>query len=410
VDSPGDYLASTDTHARIAVNLNGTQWPVLRYWDRHDFAGSSWGRVEVSADNNSWTVVNGVTEIRNTWQMQEIDLSQWKNQVRVFIRFRRGTDGNLADGWVIDDLSLTDRAVESIYPFFDGFESGTGNWLAGSWAAIAENPYAGAAAAQDTVNHRNPPDTPNILTLARELDLTAATAPQLTFFIRGVLGNYSSFRVQVSTNGGLNWTDIPSLNRDSGFNSSTWIKQQASLANWLGQKIRMRFVTSSDYRQPQSDIFLDNIGIGEAAPGAPTLISPAEGETVEIVRPTLTVANAIDFQSDAVTHQFEVYADAALTQLVAQVPAVASGVTTTSWQVDTDFPALTCGAGWGMLPAPCAFPALTPLSSPRFATEPSTFPPSKPSSSARSPAAWTASSRSAPPANPPPSTPTNTSR
>jgi hypothetical protein len=338
VDSPGDYLASTDTHASIAVNLNGTQWPVLRYWDRHDFAGSSWGRVEVSADNSSWTVVNGVTEIRNTWQMQEIDLSQWKNQVRVFIRFRRGTDGNLADGWVIDDLSLTDRAVESIYPFLDGFESGTGNWLAGSWAAIAENPYAGAASAQDTVNHRNPPDTPNILALARELDLTAATAPHLTFFIRGVLGNYSSFRVQVSTNGGLNWADIPSLNRDSGFNSATWIKQQASLSQWKGSKIRIRFVTWSDWRQPQSDIFLDNIGIGEPAPGAPTLLSPVEGETVEIVRPTLTVRNADDYQSDAVTHQFEVYADAGLTQMVAQVPAVASGVTTTAWQVDVDLP------------------------------------------------------------------------
>ena len=40
------------------------------------------------------------------------------------------------------------------------------------------------------------------------------------------------------------------------------------------QKIRLRFVTSSDYRQPASDIFLDNIGIGEpragsAGPGHP---------------------------------------------------------------------------------------------------------------------------------------------
>ena len=55
-------------------------------------------------------------------------------------------------------------------------------------------------------------------------------------------------------------------------------------------------------------------------------------------RPTLTVLNAIDFQSDPLTHQFEVYADAALTQLVAQVPSVASGTATTSWQVDVDLP------------------------------------------------------------------------
>ncbi len=338
VDSPGDYLASTDNDARFAVNLDGTQWPVLRYWDRHNFAGGSWGRVEVSSDNASWTVVNGVTETRNTWQMQEIDLSPWKNQVRVFIRFRRGTDGSLADGWTIDDLSLSDRAVESVYPFFDGFESGTGQWLAGSWAAVGTNPHSGTATAQDTVNHRNPPDTSNIMTISRQIDLSSATSPQLTFFIRGTLGSYSWFRVQVSNNGGLSWADISALNRDSGFNSDVWIKQQASLSNWLGQKIRLRFLTGSDYRQPQSDIFLDNVGIGEAAPGTPTPFNPSLGETVTIVRPMLTVTNAIDYQSDALTHQFEVYADAALTSLVAQVPAVASGVSTTSWQVDVDLP------------------------------------------------------------------------
>lgn len=338
VDSPGDYLASTDTTARFAINLAGTQWPVLRYWDKHDFAGSSWGRVEVSTDNAAWTIAGGVTETRNSWQMHEIDLSPWKNQVRVFIRFRRGTDGNLADGWTIDDLSISDRAVESVYPFFDGFESGTANWLASSWTNVTDAPYAGSSAAQDTVNHRNPPDTPNYLTLARELDLTSSVDPTLTIFIRGTLGTNSYFRVQVSTTGGVSWSDITALNQSTGFNSATWIKQQVSLATWKGSKIRIRFITISDYRQPACDIFLDNIGIGEAAPGAPVPVTPFENETVDIVRPTLTVTNAIDYQSDALTHQFEVYADAALTQLVAQIPSVASGVTTTSWQVDLDLP------------------------------------------------------------------------
>ncbi|MGD7652940.1 MAG: choice-of-anchor J domain-containing protein, partial [Verrucomicrobiales bacterium] len=338
VDSPGDYLASTDTHARFAVNLAGTQWPVLRYWDKHNFAGSSWGRVEVSADNSSWTVVNGVTEIRDTWQMQEVDLSQWKGEVRVFIRFRRSTDANLSDGWTIDDLSISDRTVESVYPFFENFENGTANWLAGSWTTVTDAPYAGTSVVQDTVNHRNPPDTPNYLTLAREVDLTNAVDPTLTFFIRGNLVNYSWFRVRVSTNGGASWSDISTLNRDSGFNSAVWIKQQASLAAWKGSKIRIYFASHGNSYQPANDIFLDNIGIGEATPGAPTPVTPFENETVDIVRPTLTAANATDYQSDALTHQFEVYADEELTQLVAQIPSVASGVTTTSWQVDVDLP------------------------------------------------------------------------
>ena len=339
VDSPGDYLASTDNDCRFAINLDGTQWPILRYWDKHNFAGSSWGRVEVSTDNASWSLLNGVTGIRDAWQMQEIDLSPWKTQTRVFIRFHRATDGNLADGWTIDDLSVADRSVTTAYPVFEGFESGTSNWLSGSWAAIPDSPYAGASCLQDTVNHRYSPDTPNIITFSKEVDLTNTTNPQLTFFIRGLLDSYGNFRVQVSSNGGLSWGDISSLNRDTGFNSAIWIKQQASLAPWKGSKIRIRFVTTSYWStQPTSDIFLDNIGIGEPSPGEPSPVIPFQNETVQIVRPTLTVTNAIDHQSDPLTHQFEVYADALLTQLVAEIPAVASGVSSTSWQVDIDLP------------------------------------------------------------------------
>jgi hypothetical protein len=337
VDSPGDNLPSTDTHARFAVNLDGMQWPVLRFWDKHAFGGSSWGRVEVSVDgvNYSWFIY-GIAETRNTWQMQEIDLSQWKKQQRVFIRFRRGTDGSLADGWTIDDLSIADIGVASSYPIFANFESGFGDWLASSWAPVTDEPFAGTTSLQDTINRRNAPDAPNYLSLGQEVDLTNAITPQLTYFVRGSLTAYSSFRVQYSTNGGLDWAEISELNLDTGFTSLVWLKKQTSLAAWKGQKIRLRFVSSSNNYMPFSDIFLDNIGIGEPTPGAPVLVTPSENQTVPIVRPTLTVTNAVDYQSDALTHQFEVYSDAALTQLVAQIPTVASGVTTTAWQVDID--------------------------------------------------------------------------
>ncbi len=46
--------------------------------------------------------------------------------------------------------------------------------------------------------------------------------------------------------------------------------------------------------------------------------------------------NAIDFQGDPLTYRFEVYADAGLTDLVAQVPAVASGEGTSAWPVDVN--------------------------------------------------------------------------
>jgi hypothetical protein len=46
----------------------------------------------------------------------------------------------------------------------------------------------------------------------------------------------------------------------------------------------------------------------------------------------------VDFQGDSLAYQFEVYGDPQLSQLMAQVPAIASGSFTTAWQVDTDLP------------------------------------------------------------------------
>jgi hypothetical protein len=335
VDSAGDYAPSTDTHARFAVDLTGMTWPVLRFWDKHAFAGGSWGRLELSTDGTNFNqILYGVTGTRAGWREQAVDLSPWKNQSRVFLRFRRGTDGNLADGWTIDDLSLEENATAPAYPVWDDFEGDTGLWLASRWAPTTDLPKAGERCLGDSLEGRYAPDAQQQLVLAHELDLAAATDPVLSFFVRGSLVTRSYFRVQVSTNEGLTWSDLSSLNLNFTYSSpETWEFKQASLAAWVGQRIRLRFVTSAT-GQPDSDLFLDNIGIGEGAPAAPGLVSPLSHESVDILRPTLTVSNAIDYQSDALTYRFEVYSDEALSNVVAQVPAVASGLTTTTWTVD----------------------------------------------------------------------------
>ncbi|GAA5484465.1 hypothetical protein [Haloferula sargassicola] len=331
VDSPGDYLASTDTNARFAVDLRGMDWPVLRFWDHFAFAGGSYGEMEVSTNGSSWTVLYDATGIRTAWREQAIDLSTWKNEERLFIRFRRAADGNVADGWTIDDLSVTDHDSAPGYPVWADADTDAGPWLASRWTSVAGELH-------DSPEDRYGPNGKRQLVLSHELDLTAAVDPKLTFFLRGTLGNYSYFRVHVSTDGGVTWSEISSLNRNSGYNQTTAEKMQASLVPWLGQRIRLRFETSNDYHQPTSWIDVDRIGMGEEPPGAPVAVSPVDQAIVTELRPTLTLDNAIDPQSDPLTYRFEVYADEALTQLVAQVPAVAAGSGTSSWKVDINLP------------------------------------------------------------------------
>jgi hypothetical protein len=142
--------------------------------------------------------------------------------------------------------------------------------------------------------------------------------------------------VQVSTDGGVAWVDLTALNQDTGF-SSEWVRRQVSLQDYTNRTVRLRFVVYSYWgAAPASEILIDQIGLGEPAPGAPTLVAPAQSDTVADVRPLLVAGNAIEYQSDPLTYRFEVYADASLSHLVAQVPAVAAGLNTTAWQVDVN--------------------------------------------------------------------------
>ncbi len=341
VDSPGDYANSFDTSAQFGVNLAGSVWPVLRFWDRHVFANGDYGRLEISVDAGaSWKAIYGAAGTRAEFAEQSVDLSPWKNSSQVWLRFRVTTDGNTtADGWAIDDLSVAENTPRpgASSPLYDDFQNGLGNWLHAGWALDTNEPYAGDFTVHDTVPGRLPPDTQLALVLANELSLSNVVSPLLTFWVRGHLLNYSSFRAQVSTNGGVTWMDQSVANLDSGFDSD-WTRKQISLLPYTNATARLRFLVSGDYHAPDEDIFLDGIGIGEPAPGVPMLSAPAMLGSVNVLRPALVVTNAFDYQSDPLTYRFEVYADDALSNLVSQVPAVASGAGVTTWPVDVDLP------------------------------------------------------------------------
>ncbi len=67
------------------------------------------------------------------------------------------------------------------------------------------------------------------------------------------------------------------------------------------------------------------------APGAPALYSPLDGATLATFLPTLSVTNAVDPDSDALTYEFEVYAGSTLAVSRSGVGSQESGVT--SWTV-----------------------------------------------------------------------------
>jgi hypothetical protein len=137
-DSPsGSYSNSTDTAALTAVNLTGSAWPVLKFWDRYHIAVNDYGFVEVSPDGATWTRVYGVSGARTNWTEQTIDLSAWRMEPNLRVRFHLMTDAaGVDDGWTIDDVTIADHTPALMAPpFAEGFENGLTNWITAPWAA-----------------------------------------------------------------------------------------------------------------------------------------------------------------------------------------------------------------------------------------------------------------------------------
>ena len=71
----------------------------------------------------------------------------------------------------------------------------------------------------------------------------------------------------------------------------------------------------------------------EHAPTTPVIIFPRADAQVSTLQPELVIENSIDEDGDALTYEFEVFADPALTIRVAGADDIVQGVATTSWSL-----------------------------------------------------------------------------
>jgi PKD repeat protein len=99
------------------------------------------------------------------------------------------------------------------------------------------------------------------------VDLTTATAPQLSFWYHMYGASMGSLTVDIFADGAWNTGVIPTISGDQG---NTWIKQSVSLAAYVGKIIFIRIVgvTGSDFT---SDLAIDDISILET--NAPPVIN-----------------------------------------------------------------------------------------------------------------------------------------
>jgi len=68
-------------------------------------------------------------------------------------------------------------------------------------------------------------------------------------------------------------------------------------------------------------------------PTTPVLANPSDGSGVNVFTPTLSVHNSTDIDRDVLTYEFELYQDAAMTNLVASITGIEETPEITSWTV-----------------------------------------------------------------------------
>ncbi len=72
------------------------------------------------------------------------------------------------------------------------------------------------------------------------------------------------------------------------------------------------------------------VGGGDGTPWRPTAQSPADGDTVNSLTPTLVVTNGYDFENDPLTYEFQLFTEDGL-MLIDSMIGVVEGLDSTTW-------------------------------------------------------------------------------
>lgn len=154
--------------------------------------------------------------------------------------------------------------------YYDFMESGTGGWNATQEAGAAGFVLSGLNALSPSMswNAQEPP-TPSIstLTMVNPVSLPPGSAPFLIFYHTGQMENrYDGGYVEISTDGGANWTDLGPMMVENGYQATSIASDnplfgggvsiftgafpmthtRVDLSSFAGQNIRIRFRFGTD--------------------------------------------------------------------------------------------------------------------------------------------------------------------
>lgn len=286
----GNYTYNSDpiiTKAQ-SINLSNTTFPVLTFFHRYSLAigncccFTDYDNISLEISTNggfNWSQLKSWNGSNRAWTHEQIDLRDYKFTLVKF-RFKLSSHNHCSyveDGWYIDDVKVQEFISSNptfTFPFCDSFENGTKNWFKGgfNWDTSSINPSSGLFCVADSKTGSYVYNSDPTITMSGVLNLSNTISPVLTFFHRYSLavGNcccftdYDYINLEISTNGGFNWTQLQSW---QGSNLS-WTFEQFDLSNYRTDKVKIRYhLTSHNHCGYSADgAYLDDVCIYDLSP------------------------------------------------------------------------------------------------------------------------------------------------
>jgi len=270
-DSPGTiYENNTSVFIQRDMDLSGARRPLFSFWHKYNLElYNDVGYVCVSNDGGiTWRVFHTVTGSSGSqWIKEEIDLA-WLAGQKIRISFWLQTNESVtADGWYIDDVSVTENKATIGFPFFDNMENSTDNWILSNWRPHAARSYSPSHSMHSSpLGYQIDSGEPWLVTRGT-IDLAGSTNPHLTFWTSYSLGKGTGANVYVSTDGGNTWGNLLWA-VGSGAYSNGWYQVDLDLSAYKDfERIAILFQFQDSYAGSNNwGWAIDDVRIGENCP------------------------------------------------------------------------------------------------------------------------------------------------
>jgi len=269
-------------------DLSAQNAPVLSFWYNMYGYGMGSFSLQVSTDRGgNWTTLWTMSgDQGDVWNQAIVNLSKYNTRI-VELRFLGVTGSTYLSDMAIDDILIQNvtscPSAINTFPYTESFESGLDSWVAsgdGNWtigSGPSTLPNTGPSAAEDGSNYVYVPSNVPLVNVKTDVltspcfNLISLDNPELDFWYNMYGSGIDELTVEVSTDGGNNWSlPIWSL---SGNQGTGWYQAKVDISPYKQSNSFMLRFSGTTANESTANMAIDNISIIEANTCSGTAIS-----------------------------------------------------------------------------------------------------------------------------------------